>query len=179
MFHCTFFGRVLPVILMVLSGMALARQPEQGIGSVNMTGSIIDTACAIAMSDQHQAVEYGTKTTGEMIHDGQGPVLSFRIHLISCSLSPSVPGHKDWSWFSVTFDGKHDDEYFGVTGAEGIGIRVSDQIGNVAQPGVAMPPQPLSAGEQILHYRFQLVKDHHRMRAGKWHTTIRFKVDYN
>lgn len=174
----TVFRWVIAVVLMSSAFMVLASQP-QGHGTVNMAGSIIDTACAIAVSDQHQAIKFGTETTGELMHDGHGPRVPFRIHLVNCSLKPSVQGRKDWSWFAVTFNGISDGGEFGVIGTEGVWVRIADLNGNVALPGVPLPAQQLVAGEQSLDFTLQLTSNHLLLRAGSWHTTVRLKVDYN
>lgn len=171
--------QVLPFMLMTaLPGRAMAWPKVEGNGSVAMKGSIIDTPCAIDIDDQAQAVEMGTETTGELIHNGNGPVKAFRIHLINCVLHESLPQRPDWIAFQVTFDGNHDNALFGVTNATGIGVKIQDSSGNVAIPGIPMPKLPLKPGGQFLDYTLQVVSDRHRLVAGDYRTSIRFKVDY-
>ena len=170
---------VLPFMMMVFfPGCALARGPGQGHGTVGMHGSIIDTPCSIAADDARQIVEIGVDTTGNVMHDGHGPVREFRIHLLDCMLKPQVSGHPDWSSFRVTFDGPPDNGLFGISGADGIGLLISDREGHVAPPGVPLPASALASGEQVLEYTLQIVGDTHHLRAGDYRSTVRFKVDY-
>ncbi|HDX4051642.1 TPA: type 1 fimbrial protein [Enterobacter soli] len=170
---------VLPFMLMAtLPGKAIAWPKDEGSGTVAMKGSIIDTPCAIDIDDQAQVVEMGSETTGEIIHNGFGPVKTFRIHLVNCVLHQSIPHRPDWSGFQVTFDGKHDNTFFGVNGAAGIGVKILDSEGNQAIPGIPMSKVALKPGKQFLDYTLQLVSDRHRLVAGNYRTTIRFKVDY-
>lgn len=148
-----------------------------GHGRVTMQGAIIDTACALEERDQ--VVELGMSTTGEILHSGQGPAREFSLHLVGCSLQ-HVPANKpDWARFQVTFDGLRDGTLFGVTGASGIGVRITDDSGHVAVPGEPMPFQPLHPGQITLNYRLQVMPDHRPLRAGDYRAAIRFKVDYD
>lgn len=175
----TMLRQVLPFMLMATQpGTAIASPIDQGSGSVAMKGSIIDTPCAIDINDQEQAVEMGSETTGELIHNGDGPVKTFRIHLVNCVLHQSLPHRSDWSGFVVTFDGKHDHAFFGVNGAAGIGVKILDSEGNQAIPGLPMTKMLLRPGNQFLDYTLQLVSDRRSLLAGDYRTTIRFKVDY-
>lgn len=151
---------------------------EFGHGRVAMQGSIVDTACAIAMADRDQSIDIGTITTGEILHDGQGPDRDFHLGLVNCSLRHSDARGTEWSRFQVTFDGTADGKLFAVHGAEGVGLEIRDASGHLAIPGQPMPAGALSAGGEELSYRVHLQDDHHRLRAREFRSTIRFKVDY-
>lgn len=172
-------GRVLPFMLMaLLPAYGHARAPDRGHGTVNMKGSIIDTPCAIQTSDTDQVVYLAVDTTGELIHDGIGSMRPFFIHLTSCVLEPQAPHAKKWSGFQVTFDGVADGDLFRVEGADGVGVQISDQNGQVASPGVPLPGIPLTTEAQVLEYTLRVIATPHRLRAGDYRSTIRFKVDY-
>lgn len=152
---------------------------DQGNGIVGMSGSIIDSACSIAVNDENQLITMGPETTGELIHDGHGMPVRFAIHLTGCNLNSRDEGGHRETKFSVTFDGQRDARLFGVSGASGFGILIFDQDGNIVQPGIPLPAQPLKPGKQTMEYALELYDDHHRFVAGNWYATIRFKVDYN
>ncbi|WP_226842319.1 fimbrial protein [Enterobacter cloacae complex sp. I2] len=172
-------SQILPFMLMVLLPQEVqSRVPDQGHGTVGMQGSIINTPCAIAVNDIDQAVEMGVSTTGELIHDGLGPAKVFRIHLMGCTLKPQQPLGPDWTWFQVTFDGIPDGELFSIRGADGIGLRITDLAGNVARPGIPLPSAMLKPEAQVLEYSLRVVGAPHRLVAGDYRATVRFKVDY-
>lgn len=172
-------GRVLPFMLMVLlTAKGYARLPVQSHGTVGMKGSIIDTPCAIQTSDIKQVINLSVDTTGELIHDGLGSIKPFRIHLTSCVLKPQAPHAKKWSGFQVTFDGIAEGNLFKVEGADGLGLQITDQNGQVARPGVPLPGVPLTTEAQVLEYTLRVVATPHRLRAGVHRSTIRFKLDY-
>lgn len=166
------------MLICLLSVNALALQPDQGHGVVRMNGSILDTPCAIDVADRDQTVELGIETTGELIHDGQGPARQFTIHLMNCLLQPRAHGRTEWSRFQVTFDGNSDDGLFGVEGASGLGLKIADSEGHTAVPGKPMPYEAISSGRMALDYVLRLVGNHSRLYAGDYRTAIRFKIDY-
>ncbi|ELY4671743.1 type 1 fimbrial protein [Cronobacter muytjensii] len=172
-------GWVLPFMLMaLLPAKGYAYHPVQGHGTVGMKGSIIDTPCAIQTNDIKQVIYLGIGTTGEIIHDGLGPIKPFSIHLTSCVLKPQAPHGKSWSGFQVTFDGIADGKLFKIEGADGVGIQITDQNGHVASPGVPLPGVPLTTEAQVLEYTLHVVAAPHRLRAGAYRGTIRYKLDY-
>lgn len=164
------------VLLLVVSTSSMARQ--SGHGRVNMSGSIIDTPCAISTSDLEQTIDFGTVTTGEIIHDGRGGERRFSLNLINCDLHPFNESKPDWSVFETTFDGPSENGFFSVSGAKGIGLQIIDSTGSSAIPGKALPGGNLVAGSQRLDYVIQLVSDHHNLKPGLYHSTVRFKIDY-
>lgn len=171
--------RVLPFMLMAMLPMGgHARSPDREHGTVGMKGSIIDTPCAIQTKDIEQVIYLAVDTTGELIHDGLGSTKSFWIHLTSCVLTPQSPHAKNWSGFQVTFEGNSDGKLFRVEGADGVGIEITDQNGQVATPGVPLPGVPLTTEAQMLKYTLRLVTAPRRLRAGDYRSSIRFKVDY-
>ncbi|CAI1698869.1 fimbrial protein [Serratia proteamaculans] len=153
---------------------------HQGQGMVNMQGSIVDVPCAIAVSSRDQSIDLAVLPVGQIMRDGQGPVSPFSIQLVNCSLQQMRPGRADWTQFRVTFAGEvTDSALFGISGhAAGVGIQITDVVGNVAQSGVPMPPGALVPGDTRLDYSLRLVGTHQILRAGAYRTTVRFKMDY-
>lgn len=175
----TIFHFILPLILSCIINNAEAIPKDQGHGFVGMKGSIIDSACTIDVNDENQLINLGPETTGELIHDGHGMPVKFFIHLTGCTLNAKDSDNHRETTFSVTFDGQNDHGLFGVAGASGFGILIIDQSGDIAQPGIALPSQTLKPGKQTLEYTLELFDDHRHFIAGSWHSTVRFKVDYN
>lgn len=160
---------------------AFATMPDnQGYVRVGMKGSIIDTPCNITGPDEDQIVEIGVEPVGDIIHNGRGSQRKFSIRLVNCSLKSSTPWLPDASRFQITFDGKSDGSLFGIEGkASGVGLEIIDSEGNIAEPGIPLPTEQLLTGEMRLDYILRLVGDRHRLHAGNYHSTIRFKIEYN
>lgn len=151
---------------------------EIGHGRVDIHGSIIDTACAIMTEDREQSIEMDALTLGQIRHDRFGPDKKFSIRLVNCSLTSANLKSPDWSHFRMTFDGPSGDGLFTVTGVSGVGLQIIDTAGNIAVPGQPMPGGILTPGTQQLVYILRLTSNKHRLIAGEYHTTLRFKVDY-
>ncbi len=148
-----------------------------GWGRVNMQGSIIDTACAIAVDSREQSIDMGVIPLADIIRDGQGHSKPFSIDLVNCVLDR--PGKADWKHFQVTFDGDPEGALFGVRGgASGVGLQISDSLGNIASPGKVLPFVDIVPGSIQLNYSLKLVANNHALKSGDYFSSIRFKVDY-
>ncbi|MGN7915779.1 fimbrial protein [Enterobacter sp. 22466] len=150
-----------------------------GEGRVSMQGSIIDTPCAIAVDSRDQSIDMAVLSVEQIMRDGQGPTRPFSIRLVDCVLADN-PTQKNSNIFRVTFDGTTtNDNLFAVNGqGRGVGLQIADEGGNIALPGEQMQPGTLHAGNMTLDYTIRLVANHKTLRAGPYHSTIRFKLDY-
>ncbi|WP_432807444.1 fimbrial protein [Providencia vermicola] len=150
---------------------------DAGQGRVNMQGAIIDTACAIAIDSREQTIDMDVIPFAEILRNGYSRSQFFSIHLENCILER--PGKPNWKRFQVTFDGKHDGDYFGVYGdASGVALRITDDFGNIALPGKSLPLQDAVLGDKVLNYTLTLMPNKQALKAGTYFSTIRFKLDY-
>lgn len=154
-----------------------ARQPLQGLGRLNVQGSIVDTACSIAVESREQTIDMGVTPIAEIARDGQGNRRAFVIKLVNCVLTR--PGKEGSKHFQVTFAGDAEGALFGIQGeASGIALQITDVHGNVAIPGQAMPLSTIVPGEHQMNYTFKLMSNRHFFKAGDYFSSIRFKLDY-
>jgi len=157
----------------------LASDSSQGWGRVNMQGAIVDTACAIAVESRDQTIDMEVVPVSDIIRDGQGRNKPFSIELVNCTLERPDSSLPDWRQFQVTFDGDVDGVLFGVQGeASGIALKITDEEGTVATPGVPLRLQDIIPGAMQLNYHIRLVANNHALRAGDYFSAIRFKMDY-
>ncbi|CAI1945085.1 MULTISPECIES: fimbrial protein [Serratia] len=177
--RCVFYF-VYPFILSVLLNIPVqAAKQTQGWGRVNMKGSIIDTACAIAAGGREQTIDMDTVPIGDIMRDGQGTATPFSVELINCTLTRQGQNLPDWSYFQVTFDGDADGELFGVSGdAKGVALEITDSHGNKAEPGEPLPIGYLTAGTMKLDYTIKLVSNSQVLKSGGYNSAVRFKLDY-
>ncbi len=168
---------VFPCLLTVVFFSAHAVGGLAGWGRVSMQGSIIDTACAIAVDSREQSIDMGIIPLADIILDGQGRSKPFSIDLVNCVLDR--PGKDDWKHFQVTFDGDPEGNLFGVHGgASGVGLQISDSLGNIVTPGKVLPFVDITPGSMQLNYSLKLVANNHVLKSGDYFSSIRFKVDY-
>lgn len=171
--------RAVPLILMTMQISPVSAVTPMGWGRVNMSGNIIDTACAIETDSRDQAIVMATLPVSQIIRDGRGDKNPFTIKLVNCTLEHPNPQLPHWQYFEVTFDGINDGELFGIQGmAKGVALKITDQNGNVATPGKAMPLTPIIPGDMQLNYALQLIGNNQVIRAGEYRSTVRFKMDY-
>ncbi|CAI2045316.1 PAP fimbrial minor pilin protein precursor [Serratia fonticola] len=148
--------------------------------SVRMQGSIINTPCAIAVASSDQSIEMPTLPIEQIMRDGYGPARPFSIGLMACFFPRNYPNSPDGSTFRMTFEGQTtNDSLFAVSGqARGVGLQISDVYGNIALPSKHLSLSNLHSGDMTLNYNVRLVGDKKVLKAGPYHSSIRFKLDY-
>ncbi|WP_414891526.1 fimbrial protein [Pseudomonas serboccidentalis] len=163
------------LVLFFLGGEALA----QGVGRVDMRGSIVETACAIDTLSRDQTIDMATMPLSQIIRDGSGVGRPFSVRLVNCVLPRLGSGLAVWRQFQATFDGRADSGFFGVDGnARGVALMIADSYGSIAVPGAPLPLAELVSGDKVLNYSMRLVGNNQALRSGDYYSTIRFKIDY-
>lgn len=166
-----------PCLLSLWGFSAQGAHSVQGWGRVNMQGSIIDTACAIAVESREQTIDMESVPLADIIRDGQGRSKPFSITLVNCITER--PEKEDWKQFQVTFDGDVDGNLFGIRGeASGVALKITDAAGNIAEPGIPLPGDNIHPGSMTLNYNLKLVANSHALKAGDYFSFVRFKLDY-
>ncbi|TBL53663.1 fimbrial protein [Obesumbacterium proteus] len=148
-------------------------------GRVNMNGSIVASACALAVDSIDQHIDLGSLPIGIIARDGQGPEKPFHLSLEGCEIFR--PGSWSFNSVRVTFDGLHDDvpHLIKVIGsAQGVGLLIKDSEGNHVFPGKALTSLPLEEGAMTLNYTLSLEKNNEKLLPGRYRAGIRFKVEY-
>lgn len=157
----------------------LAAGASQGWGRVNMQGAIIDTACAISVESRDQTIDMEIVPVADIVRDGQGRSKPFSIELVNCTIERPHSKLPGWKQFQVTFDGDKEGQLFGVQGdVSGVALRITDQSGNIAEPGIPLRAQDIIPGTMQLNYHLRLVANQHVLKAGDYFSAIRFKLDY-
>lgn len=167
---------LLLAFLLNVSPKLLAHQPERV--KINLSGSIIDTPCAIATSEKDQTIDFGSFTMTQLIKHKSLGKHKFYLNLVNCDLHPKNESKTDWPLFQSSFAGAYENGFFSVSGGNGISIQISDPTGNVAIPGKALPSGSLITGAQRLEYAFKLVSNKHELKPGIFHCTLSFVTDY-
>lgn len=154
--------------------------PAYGLGSVKMSGSIIETACAIDLESRDQTIDMGSLPLSAISRDGQGPTHPFVIRLVNCVLERPTLNKPNWQYFRVTFDGPHQHGLFRVQGqGTGVGLQIQrHDDGEVAVPGKGMSAQSVTQGTRNLAYQLRLVANGEPLVSGQYGSQLRFKLDY-
>ena len=177
----SFFLIVPPSLLIasLLSLPAMASPMKTDWGRVSMEGSITDTACAIDPGSLEQTIDMAIFPIGQLVQNGVGDEHPFAIRLLDCTIVHPDPDKSNQQHFVVTFDGAADGNNFAVNGdAEGVAMQIIDDKGNVSNPGVVSPEINIIPAEMKLNYALRLVGNGKTLRAGTYHSSVRFKLDY-
>lgn len=152
---------------------------SQGWGKVSMNGEIVDTACAIDTESRDQTIDMGVIPTSVIKQFGKAPPKPFSIRLVDCRWERYPSSKDEWESFTVTFDGSADGDFFTITGdAEGVQLAMYDEYGTQIIAGKELPKRDIVPGDMTLNYELQLVTNNQSLRAGTYHTLLRFKIDY-
>lgn len=156
-----------------------AAQGSSGWGNVHLSGSIIDTACAIDTQSIDQTIDMGATPLSQIARNGQGRATLFSIRLVNCVLNRDAKFLPSWRHFAITFDGTNDNGLFGVDGeAKGVALKITDSEGNIAIPGKPLPSGNVETGDMSLKYSLQPMGNHRKFHAGDYTSIIKFKMDY-
>ncbi|HIF2548597.1 TPA: fimbrial protein [Salmonella enterica] len=173
-----YFSGLLFISCLMSTGLATAS--ENGI--VRMQGHIVDTACSIKLGDADQSISLGTIPLEELINNGRGPSVPFSIHLVNCVLNSSAAlDGTYWKDMRITFKGEPNGFHsFALEGdTQGESLVIADNKGHEVEPGKPMPAMTVEPGNMTLHYRMWLIENHHGIRPGKFHTTVRYFMEYD
>ncbi|MDD9650388.1 fimbrial protein [Klebsiella pasteurii] len=165
-------------LLLGISSVSVAS--EQGKGLVTMNGQIQESACSIHTEDIWQEIPFGVISYNDLDQEGKAIIKSFAVRLVNCSLERSHGGL--WQNVNITFSGETDAfrrDIFKVYGdAQGLGLRIHSQVGDVAQDGIPMPAVMLQNDNNELRYLLSLVRGGKSLSEGDWYGIIRFMVTY-
>lgn len=177
----SFFLIVLPSLLMAfLPSLSVTADPiKADWGRVSMEGSITDTACTIDPGSLEQTIDMAILPIGQLVQNGVGDEHLFAIRLLDCTIVHPDPDKSNRQHFVVTFDGAVDGNNFAVNGeAKGVAMQIIDDKGIASIPGVASSEINIIPDEMKLNYALRLVGNGKTLRAGSYHSSVRFKLDY-
>lgn len=169
--------------LAVSSAMAMTAQAaNQGGGTVDFNGEVIDAACSIDANSLKQTVELGSVAKVQLAKGGKSTPVDFTIQLHNCDIT-------DKTTTKVTFNGVAGgagadglDKTFGVSGpATGaMGVVVTDAGGNVIAPGGASSAFTLNEGDNTLNFKayMQGATTADTVAPGVFTATANFLMDY-
>ncbi|WP_205419679.1 fimbrial protein, partial [Klebsiella pneumoniae] len=62
--------------------------------------------------------------------------------------------------------------------ASGVALKISDDDGNIARPGMPLPLMNIPLGSYRLNYVINLMANRQPLTAGSYFSSVRFKMDY-
>lgn len=126
-----------------------ANAANQGSGTVNFKGEIIDAPCGIAPESADQSIDFGQISKAHLNAKGTSVKKDVNIKLVNCELGAAQ------KTVQVTFKGNTVDGAKKMLGAAntGAGIVMVGQDGQDVVFGTATAPVSVANGNNTLHYQ--------------------------
>lgn len=158
-------------------------------GVVYVSGSLTESPCHLAMTSSYQAVDMGNLDTGTLQRMGKGLPVPFQIELEDCLETPTrlenvQTGQTAWSssqpavkirFLAPTVPFMPD--FARVNGAQGFGLALTTQNGDLLPLGLASQPQLLPSGQSKLTYYVTPVRTG-QLEPGTYSALISFEMLY-
>lgn len=175
---------LLPLISYVLLSSSYALASSVTPGKLAMNGELIEAACSINPNSRDIGVEFGDISASALNMNEDGILTHpFYVHLIGCSIVRRGNSENQYPFANVTFIGdtsaSDPTALLTVGEADGVGIRLRDQNGEILTLGKASPGYELSNEDSILKFTASLIPVKKHIKAGEFYATARFFIDYN
>ncbi|EAA1523943.1 type 1 fimbrial protein [Salmonella enterica] len=178
--HCCSLLLLLSAVVWAGSAGASGPGGNPHNGRATLTGTVVSSACTIALEDAWQTVDMGVLPARELKKSGEGQQRKISLHLRSCSLEQQSAEEMQPA-VRVVFDGpfRDDPTLFAVGGsARGVALKIRDRHGSQARAGESLPSVPVYGSGQGLSYWLQVVPDGTPLSAGDFYAAIRFSLNY-
>lgn len=180
----------LVVGLMMATGSAMAAGASGATGStsvtggsVHFTGSVVDSACAVAQDSVDQTVTMGQvrlTAFGDNPAAGTaaGQKVPFSIKLADCDSTVSTQATVTFNGTAASGQSGVLDNAAGAGGAQGVGIQIYDNDGSALDLGTASKAATLIDGTNTMNFSADYVATNSSVTAGDVDTTATFNVTY-
>lgn len=148
-------------------------------GRVQMTGSIVDSACTIRVGNDSQTIAFKPLAVDGLLNGNTSSQQSLNIYISDCIVSAKQNNSDPAQRFNLTFEGPPDGKHFGIQGgAKGIALQIKDEQGQLISPGMLLEHSTLSTDSLMLNYSLTLVGSGHALEAGDYHATIKLSIQH-
>lgn len=171
---------------------AHADDDVEGAGGVlNITGSLHETPCSLAMTSLYQTVDLGVVSRNELKRPGdQATPMAFQLRLQDCqrtagSIRSERTGNLVWSAYepviSVMFTAPADADdprLVKVQGVTGMGLQLTDPLGRDVQLGSYGEPLFLALGDNALSWKVHPTRTSAPLTNGAFRAVVDFRLNY-
>lgn len=161
-------------------------------GLVHVYGSLTESPCRLETASAWQAVYAGNTASAQLQKAGdrgQPVTVQFRLRDCQAITSRNRDDRSDsmlWSAnqpaVSVRFTApvdRYNSELIAVSGASGMGLRMTDAYGRDIRLGSRGAPLLLNPGQDILTYTLSTERTSAPLRAGAWHAMVNVGLEYD
>jgi type 1 fimbria pilin len=173
---------LLALLLHALGEPVWAAEPLPGTalkGHVQLTGSIVDSACTIRVGNDSQVIAFKPTALNGLVSGDSSSQQSLNIYISDCIGSAAYNKTEPSQRFKLTFEGEPEGKYFGMQGgARGIALQIKDEHGQLISPGTVLEHSTVSTDLLLLNYSLTLVGSGHALEAGDYHATIKLSIQH-
>nr|WP_274851578.1 fimbrial protein [Serratia marcescens] len=165
---------------------------DGNVGHLWVSGALTESACRLEMTSARQEVLLGTTATGSLTRPGAtGVPVHVALRLTDCLRSPSDnldvrTGNRSWApnqpAVSVSFVAPADMEnpqLVRVAGAQGLGLRLRDNLGEDVRLGARGRPLRLTPGQDTLDYTITPERTAAPLVPGAYRAVVDFHLSYD
>ena len=148
-------------------------------GRVQVTGSIVDTGCAMRVGNEGQTVTFQPAALQGLVRGDASFRRPLNIYLSGCGNLSARANSSASRGMKLTFEGENNGQYFGVQGAaQGVALQIKDAHGKLITPGMLLDDIARAADAMALNYFLELVGTGSSLRAGNYHATIKLSIQH-
>ncbi|MNJ17155.1 fimbrial protein [Pseudomonas sp. JV241A] len=148
-------------------------------GRVQMTGSIVDSACTIRVGNDSQTIAFKPTALNGLVNGDTSSKQPLNIYINDCIEYRTNDDTEPSQRFKLTFEGASEGKYFSIQGAaQGIALQIKDSQGQLISPGMLLQLNSASADMLTLNYSLSLVGSGHALEAGDYHATIKLSIQH-
>ena len=170
------------LVLLLFGEPVCAAEPltnQQQKGRVQLTGSIVDTACAMHMGNEGQTVTLQPASLDGLVRGAVTFRRALNIYLSDCGITNTGSSVITSRALKLTFEGEAEGKYFGLQGAaQGVAIQIKDAHGKRIAPGMSLDDSSGAVDTIELNYFLELVGTGTVLQAGDYHATIKLSVQH-
>lgn len=161
-------------------------------GELHVHGLLSEGACRLDMTSQFQDIPLGNISQTLLDKPGdEGLPVHFQLILRDCSRSGGgqtdrYTGTTTWDAIqpvvTLTFSGVTDSNMptlLKTTGVTGLGLKLTDPLGRLVQPGERGKPMFITPGDNFLNYWVTPVRTPAALSTGEFNALARFEVSYD
>ncbi|QXI46732.1 fimbrial protein [Pseudomonas anuradhapurensis] len=148
-------------------------------GRVQLTGSIVDSACTIRMGNDSQTIAFNPLALNSLVSGNTSAKQSLKIAIRDCFTSTTARDIAPSQRFRLTFEGQPEGKNFAIQGAaKGIALRIEDEHGKLISPGESIEHNTDTADRLLLNYSLTLVGSGHALETGDYNATIKLSIQH-
>ncbi len=161
---------------------AIAAPVTVEAGTVNFTGSVVDTACAVDTASTNLNVNMGQVRLAALgtTAGTQAPSRTdFQIKLVDCDVSTIQNAQITFNGVTSQGDPSVLEAGVGAGKATGVGVQIFDHTGSALPVGTASTVVQLNAGDNTLHFQSGFISTSTSPTAGDASASSTFTITYS